>query len=61
MPNVRKTRDYWAIQQYTEQGWEDVHTVDSWREARQSLKEYRENQPEYLVRAQVRRETIAAA
>lgn len=61
MAYIRKTRDYWSIQQYTgrEYGWEEVTAEDTWREARARLKEYRENQPEYPVRARRKRERIA--
>lgn len=56
----RKTRDYWDIQQYTgpEYGWESVNAEDTWTDAKRSLKEYRENQPEYAVRARRKREPI---
>lgn len=57
---VRKTRDVWVIQQYTggQYGWEDVSAYDTWKEAREDLKAYRENQPEYPVRAKKQRERI---
>jgi hypothetical protein len=63
MAYVRKTRDYWSIQQYTgpEYGWEEVCAGDTWKEARQTLKEYRENQPEYPVRARRKRERLEPA
>jgi len=60
MPYIRKTRDYWSIQQWTgaQYGWEEVCAEDGWRAARQTLREYRENQPEYPVRARRKREKI---
>ena len=63
MAHTRKTRDYWSIQQYTggQYGWEEVCADATWKEARQTLKEYRENQPEYPVRARCKRERIEEA
>jgi hypothetical protein len=60
MAYVRKTRDYWAIEQYTgaQYDWEEVCAEDSRKEAKQRLREYRENQPEYSARAVRRRERI---
>jgi hypothetical protein len=60
MAYQRKTRDYWSIQQYTGQGygWEEVNAEETWLEAKRSLCEYRENQPEYPVRARRKRERI---
>ena len=62
MTYQRKTRDYWDIQQYTgsQYGWESVSAEDTWKDATQTLREYRENQPEYPVRARRKRESIAA-
>lgn len=63
MPYTRKTRDYWDIQQYTgaPYGWESVSACETWKEAKQELRDYRENQPEYPVRARRKRERIEAA
>jgi hypothetical protein len=60
MTYQRKTRDYWSIQQYTgaEYKWEEVNAEDTWKDAKRSLREYRENQPEYPVRARRKRERI---
>ena len=60
MAYIRKTRDVWDIEQHTghQYGWEVVCSEDSWKEARERLKEYRENQPEYPVRARKHRERI---
>ena len=60
MPYQRKTRDYWSIQQYTGNlyGWEEVCATETFREAKQTAKEYRENQPEYPVRIRCKREKI---
>ena len=55
---IRKTRDYWDIEQNCGYGWEVVTAEDTWREAREQLKCYRENQPEYPVRARRKRERI---
>lgn len=60
MTYKRKTRDFWDIQQYTgaEYGWETVTAEDTWKDAKRALREYRENQPEYPVRAKRKRERI---
>ena len=58
MAYKRKTRDYWDIEQLVYGSWEVVNAEDSWKDARRSLKEYRENQPEYPVRARRKRERI---
>lgn len=57
---IRKTRDYFAVEQYTgpQCGWEEVTAEDERREARDRVREYRENQPEYPVRWRRRREKI---
>lgn len=57
---VRKTRTYFAIQQYTgrEHGWEEVCAEEQLSEARNRVREYRENQPEYPARWRRRRENI---
>jgi len=56
----RKTKDVWQVQQYTggQYGWETVVTEQTYREARERLKEYRENQPEYPARIHLAREKI---
>jgi hypothetical protein len=49
----RKTIDEYQIQQfygYKTGGWEVVCCEKSFKEAKQRLKEYRENMPEYPVR-----------
>jgi hypothetical protein len=63
MAYIRKTRDYWSIQQYTggQYGWEEVNAEDTWPDAQRSLREYRENQPEYPVRAKRKRERLEVA
>lgn len=60
MAYVRKTKDIYIIQQYTgpQYGWEDVDCQETFTEAKNSKKDYRENQPEYPVRIQKRREKI---
>lgn len=55
----RKTRDVWHIfVNYGSHGWEHECTELSWREAREQLKCYRENAPQYPVKAVRRRERI---
>lgn len=58
MAYKRKTRDYYSIQQFTAQGWEEVNAEDTREDAKRSLREYRENQPEFPARFKVRREKI---
>ena len=56
----RKTRDLYVVQQnfgYGD-GWEDVSAADTRKEARDDLRAYRENQPEYPARIVKRRERI---
>lgn len=60
MAYVRKTRDYWDIEQKSEQGWEVVSSEVTRADTKRALKEYRENQPEYPVRSVKRREKIDA-
>lgn len=62
MSYKRKTTDLFVVQQYFdhEYGWEDVCSADNRKEAREDLKAYRENQPEYPARLIKRRERIEA-
>lgn len=52
MAYVRKTVDTFVVLQYTGcgYGWEEVHTEDTRTEAKERLREYRDNQPEYPVK-----------
>lgn len=59
MAYVRKTRDIFVIQGHTSEGWEDETTETTRKEARERLKEYRANVPEYPVRMVTRREKIS--
>lgn len=55
----RKTRDVWHIEvHYGAHGWEHEVTEISWADARAQLRTYRENCPQYPVRARKRRERI---
>jgi hypothetical protein len=47
MTYTRKTRDEWTIYGNYGNGWEEVTTETSHSEARERLKEYRDNEPEY--------------
>jgi hypothetical protein len=57
---IRKTKDIWVVQgNYGYgHGWEDVTAAETWKEAKQNLREYRENEnaPFRVIR---RRERIA--
>jgi len=54
----RTTRDTWQIHVNYGQGWEHECTEFSRKDAREQLKTYRENAPEYPVRAVKKREPI---
>lgn len=58
MAYTRKTVDVFDIEQYTgrQYGWEVVTSEENRREARERIKEYRANQPEYPVRIRKHRE-----
>lgn len=55
MAYKRKTMDSWEIWQHTECGWEHVTTELSWHRARQCIKAYRANQPEYSAQIRTKR------
>ena len=59
---TRKTKDVWHVQQYWDKvyGWETVTAEETYREARERAKEYRENQPFVPVRIVIKREKITA-
>lgn len=54
----RTTKDVYVIQGNYGQGWEDVVTYDNRQEARDDLKSYKENEPEYSHRLITRREKL---
>lgn len=58
MAYKRKIVNVWHVQQYTgpQYGWETVCAEERLTEARQRLREYRENQSEYAVRIKLGRE-----
>lgn len=58
MTYIRKTRDEWDIEQKTSEGWEVVTSEVTATDARRCVREYRDNQPEYPVRAKKRRVKI---
>jgi hypothetical protein len=55
----RKTTDEYAIQGNYGQGFEDVTTETTRKEAKERLKEYRENEPQYSHRLIIRRVKIS--
>jgi hypothetical protein len=59
-PRQRKTRDVWVVQgNYGYgHGWEDVTAEETWKEIRQRVKEYRENEPGTPFRVKLTREKI---
>ena len=60
MAYTRKTRDYWDVEAnygYGD-GWEAVTAEETWKETRERLKEYRENEPGVPFRARKKRERI---
>ncbi|OGH07440.1 MAG: hypothetical protein A2W22_03155 [Candidatus Levybacteria bacterium RBG_16_35_11] len=59
MTYIRRTKDEYKImaRYVPEYGWEEVHSEDTFREARLRLKEYCENEPQYshkIVRKRIR-------
>jgi hypothetical protein len=50
MTRQRKTRDEWRLWVNYGQGWEHEVSEDTFREARERRKEYRENCPQYPVK-----------
>lgn len=56
---IRKTQDEYTIQGNYGQGWEDVCAYDNRKEAKEDLKAYLENEPQYLHRLIKRRVKIA--
>ena len=51
MVYLRKTVDAWDIRQYLDGSWETVSCEPTRAEAKQAVREYRENQPEYRVKS----------
>lgn len=60
MSYTRKTRDVYEVQTHTGYEFECVFTAETMKEAREILKDYRENEPQYSHRIVKRREKIAA-
>lgn len=59
MSYVRKTTDEFVIQGNYGQGWEDVTTETTYKEARKRLKEYNENERQYAHKLIKRRIKIS--
>lgn len=59
-PRVRTTEELWIVQGNYGHGWEDVTAAKTWKEIKQNLREYRENEPGTAFRAIKRRVKIAA-
>lgn len=55
MAYVRKTEDEFQIHQETPEGWEEVCAEKTMRAARQTVRDYRENQPEFPVKIVTKR------
>lgn len=55
---TRKTRDVWEVQGNYGQGWECVTVEESRKDARERLREYRDNEPMYPHRIKLTRERI---
>ena len=60
MAYQRKTRDVWVIEGNYGYGWEEVTAEDSYKDARENMRLYRENEPEYPHRLRCTRERIGA-
>jgi hypothetical protein len=50
MAYIRKTVDEWRVYGLYIHGWEEVTCEETYREGRERLKEYRENEPETRFR-----------
>jgi hypothetical protein len=61
MAYTRKTKDEYAIQGNYGTRWEDVTVDETYKEARQSLKDYNDNEPQYPHRLIKRRVKLADA
>ena len=63
MAYARKTRDRFDVEQHAHpaHGWECVCSEATRKQAKERLREYRENQPEFPVRIVKRREPIEGA
>ena len=55
MAYIRKTRDEYQIHGDYGQGFEEVCAEDTRKEARERLKEYRENEPQYRHKIVIKR------
>ena len=58
MAYQRKTKDVWYLYANYGQGWEHETTEETFREAREQVKCYRENCPQYAFRIAMKREAI---
>lgn len=55
---TRKTRVIWDVQGDYGRGWETVTAEERFHEARERIREYRENEPGVAFRLKVTRERI---
>lgn len=55
---TRKTKDIFFVQGNYGRGWETVTATDTFKESRERLKEYNENEPQYAHRGIRRREKL---
>lgn len=60
MAYKRKTEDEFNVQGNYGHGWEDVYTAETRKDARERLKEYRLNEPQYPHRLKVCRVRLTA-
>ena len=58
MTYLRKTRDEYEVEGHYGYGWECVCTEETRKEARERLKEYLDNEPQYAHRLRKRRVRI---
>lgn len=58
-PRARTTEDEWTVQGNYGHGWEDLTAAATWKEIKQNLREYRENEPGTAFRAIKRRVKIS--
>ncbi len=60
MAYKRKTKDYFSIQSYygSQYGWEEMTAENTRKAAKEQVKCYRENEPQYSHRIVLKREKI---
>ena len=58
MEYVRKTKDVYYLMGNYGYGWEEMFECENWKDAREQLKTYRDNEPQYSHKIVKRRVKI---